>query len=74
MGIVSGTFFGVPLLDVDIPFVNRLKGIMFKPDGLYSAFYVSLIIGVFQILFGMCLKIINQTKMTGFASALPTIG
>ena len=74
MGIVSGTFFGVPLLDVDIPFVNKLKGIMFKPDGLYSAFYVSLIIGVFQILFGMCLKVINKTKMTGFASALPTIG
>ena len=74
MGIVSGTFFGIPLLDIDIPFVNKLKSFMFKPEGLYSAFYVSLIIGVFQILFGMCLKIINQTKMRGFASALPTVG
>lgn len=74
MGTISGTFFGVPLLDVDIPIVNRLKAIMFKSDGLYSAFYVSLIIGVFQILFGMCLKIINLTKMHGFGAALSTVG
>ena len=74
MGTISGTFFGVPLLDVDIPFVNKLKSIMFKPDGLYSAFYVSLIIGVFQILFGMCLKIINQTRLYGFGAAVSTLG
>ena len=74
MGTISGTFFGIPLLDVDIPIVNKLKGIMFQPDGLYSAFYVSLIIGVFQILFGMCLKIINMTKLYGFSAAIPTIG
>lgn len=77
LGIISGTFFGVPLLDVDIPIVNRLKGIMLgNPDSsiYYSAFYVSLMIGVFQILFGMCLKIINVTKMEGFAASLPTIG
>lgn len=74
MGIISGTFFGIPLLDVDIPFVNKLKSVMFQPDGLYSAFYVSLIIGVFQILFGMCLKIINITKMQGFAASVSTIG
>lgn len=74
MGLISGTFFGVPLLDVDIPIVNKLKVIMFKPDGMYSAFYVSLMIGVFQILFGMCLKIINITKMQGFRAALSTVG
>ena len=75
MGTISGTFFGVPLLDVEgIPFLDKLKGIMFQPDGLYSAFYVSLIIGVFQILFGMCLKIINMTKLYGFSAAIPTIG
>ena len=74
MGTISGTFFGIPLLDVDIPIVNKLKGIMFQPDGLYSAFYVSLIVGVFQILFGMCLKIINMTKLYGFGAAISTIG
>ena len=74
MGTISGTFFGVPLLDVDIPIVNKLKAIMFKPEGIYSAFYVSLIIGVFQILFGMCLKIINMTKLYGFGAAVSTIG
>ena len=75
MGTISGTFFGVPLLEVEgIPIVDKLKGIMFKPDGIYSAFYVSLIIGVFQILFGMCLKIINQIKLFGFGAAVSTIG
>lgn len=74
MGLISGTFFGIPLLDVDMPLVNKLKVIMFKPDGMYSAFYVSLMIGVFQILFGMCLKIINITKMQGFGAALSTVG
>ena len=75
MGTISGTFFGVPLLEVEgIPIVDKLKGIMFQPDGIYSAFYVSLIIGVFQILFGMCLKIINQIKLFGFGAAVSTIG
>ena len=75
MGTISGTFFGVPLLDVEgIPIVDKLKSIMFKSEGIYSAFYVSLIIGVFQILFGMCLKIINMTKLYGFGAAVSTIG
>ena len=75
MGTISGTFFGVPLLDVEgIPVLDKLKGIMFQPEGIYSAFYVSLIIGVFQILFGMCLKIINMTKLYGFGAAVSTIG
>jgi V/A-type H+-transporting ATPase subunit I len=75
MGTISGTFFGVPLLDVEgIPVLDKLKTIMFQPDGIYSAFYVSLIIGVFQILFGMCLKIINMTKLYGFGAAVSTIG
>ena len=75
MGTISGTFFGIPLLDVEgIPVLDKLKGIMFQPEGIYSAFYVSLIIGVFQILFGMCLKIINMTKLYGFGAAISTIG
>ena len=35
---------------------------------------VSLIIGIIQILFGMCLKIVNQTKLFGFQAAVSTIG
>lgn len=77
MGTVSGTFFGMELLKVDIPFVNYLKQFMFGNEGAawwYSAFYVSLIIGVIQILFGMCLKIVNQTKLFGFQAAVSTVG
>lgn len=74
MGTISGTFFGIELMKVDIPFVNSLKGFMFREDGWYSAFYFSLILGVVQIIFGMCLKVVNLTKMYGFASSLSTIG
>ena len=74
MGTISGTFFGIEVMKVDIPFVNSLKGFMFREDGWYSAFYFSLILGVVQIIFGMCLKVVNLTKMYGFASSLPTIG
>lgn len=74
MGTISGTFFGIELMKVDIPFINSLKGFMFREDGWYSAFYFSLILGVVQIIFGMCLKVVNLTKMYGFASSLPTIG
>lgn len=74
MGTISGTFLGIELMKVDIPFVNSLKGFMFREDGWYSAFYFSLILGVVQIIFGMCLKVVNLTKMYGFASSLPTIG
>lgn len=74
MGTISGTFFGIELMKVDIPFVNSLKGFIFREDGWYSAFYFSLILGVVQIIFGMCLKVVNLTKMYGFASSLPTIG
>lgn len=74
MGTISGTFFGIELMKVDIPFVNSLKGFMFREDGWYSAFYFSLILGVVQIIFGMCVKVVNLTKMYGFASSLPTIG
>lgn len=77
MGTISGTFFGMELLKVDVPFVNYLKQFMFSHEGAawwYSAFYVSLIIGIIQILFGMCLKIVNQTKLFGFQAAVSTIG
>ncbi|MDD4847155.1 MAG: V-type ATPase 116kDa subunit family protein [Bacteroidales bacterium] len=74
MGTISGTFFGIPLLNVDIPFVNSLKGFMFKDGGWFSAFNFSLMIGVVQIMFGMFLKVINLTKLHGFGAAVSTIG
>lgn len=75
MGTISGGFFGIQLLEVNnIPFVNKLKGIMFRESGWYSAFWFSFVIGGAQILFGMILKVINLTKTQGFPAAVSTIG
>ena len=71
MGIISGTFFGIPLLDSTAPWIQKFKSVMLNSDQL---FYNALILGVVQIMFGMVLKWIQEVKRQGFAAALPTMG
>lgn len=71
MGTVSGTFFGIQLMEVQVPWVVKLRAMMLDSQQLFN---LALIIGVVQILFGMCLKVVNLWKQYGFAAALPTIG
>lgn len=71
MGIISGTFFGIPLLDSPAPWIQKFKGIMLDSNKL---FYNALILGVVQILFGMILKWIGEIKRSGFLSSLSTLG
>ena len=71
MGFVSGTFFGIGLLDVQLPWLQRFKAVMLDSSQLFN---LSLIIGVVQILFGMCIKVVNLWRQTGPASTLSTIG
>ena len=68
MGMISGTFFGVNLLDIDI---YPLKDIILEPLKL---FWLSLIIGGVQIFFGMIIKAANQIKQRGLKYGLSTIG
>ena len=71
-GLLSGTFFGFNIYDLDIQFVQTLKGIFYTD---YSTmFTVSLCIGVVQILFGMCIKAVNLGIQCGFKYSLSTIG
>jgi len=68
MGMVSGTFFGVELAKVDfIPF----KNIFLEP---LDMFYLSIGLGIVQILFGMFIKVANQIKQGGIKYAISTIG
>lgn len=68
MGIVSGTFFGVNLAESDfVPF----KDFFLEPLQL---FYLSIILGVVQIVFGMFLKAANQVKQYGFKYGVSTMG
>ena len=71
-GLLSGTFFGANIYDLDWPIVQRLKHAVLMDNN--DMFRLSLILGVIQILFGMVLKAVNQTIQFGFKYAIATIG
>lgn len=71
MGAISGTIFGINLIEADIPWLTDAKQYMLNPDKLFN---LSLIIGVVQIMFGMVLKVVNITKQKGFRYAFSTVG
>ena len=71
-GLLTGTFFGANIYDLDWPIVQRLKHAVLMDDN--DMFRLSLILGVIQILFGMVLKAVNQTIQFGFKYAIATIG
>ena len=71
MGLVGGTFFGIQLLEVQVPWIEKFKAFMLDSSQLFN---LALIIGVVQIIFGMILKVANLWKQAGFSAALSTIG
>lgn len=71
-GLLSGTFFGFNIYDLDIEFVRKMKGFLYVDNS--TMFTVSLCIGVVQILFGMAVKAVNLTIQCGFKHALSTLG
>lgn len=71
MGIVSGTFFGIQLLEVQVPWVVKMRAMMLDSQQLFN---LALIIGVVQIIFGMFLKVANLWRRFGLPAALSTIG
>ena len=71
-GLLTGTFFGANIYDLDWPIVQRLKHAVLMDNN--DMFQLSWILGVIQILFGMVLKAVNQTIQFGFKYAVATIG
>ncbi len=71
-GTLSGTFFGFNIYDLDIPFIQKMKELLYTDNS--TMFTVSLCIGVVQILFGMGIKAVNLSIQCGFKAALGTIG
>jgi len=71
-GLLTGTFFGANIYDLDWPIVQRLKHAVLMDNN--DMFQLSLILGVIQIMFGMVLKAVNQTIQFGFKYAVATIG
>lgn len=70
-GILTGTFFGIDLINADIPWLERFKAYMIDTNQLFN---LALILGGVQIVFGMVLKVINILRVQGFSYALSTIG
>lgn len=54
-----------------IPLVGSFRHLMQDP---LNMFYLSLLIGALQILFGIFVKVLNVTRRNGFWHSLPTIG
>jgi V/A-type H+/Na+-transporting ATPase subunit I len=70
-GMLTGTFFGIDLLNADVPWLERAKAYMINTDQLFN---LAIIFGAIQILFGMVLRVINITRTRGFLYSLATIG
>jgi V/A-type H+/Na+-transporting ATPase subunit I len=58
-GILTGTFFGINLIEAEIGWLEQFKKFMISTDQLFN---LAIIFGVIQILFGMVLKVVNITK------------
>ncbi len=68
MGMISGTFFGIELINIE---AYPLKQIILDPLKL---FWLSIGIGGAQIYYGMFIKAANQIRQGGLKYGLSTIG
>jgi V/A-type H+-transporting ATPase subunit I len=70
-GIISGTLFGINLIETDLAISDNYRNLFLNPDKMFN---LSLILGGIQIIFGMFIRAINQTKQYGFTYSLATCG
>jgi len=68
-GIITGTFFGIGLLEVES--LGNFRNVMLNND---QVFQLALGLGLLQILVGIVIRAVNQTKQFGFVYALSSIG
>ncbi len=70
-GMLTGTFFGIDLINAEIAWLEGVRRFMVDPSQL---FYLAIILGVVQIVFGLFIKVVNITRTRGFRYAYSTIG
>ncbi|MCK9324650.1 MAG: hypothetical protein M0P69_04055 [Bacteroidales bacterium] len=75
-GLIGGTFFGINLYESNLPIYSSLQDqFEAKNTNINNyLFYLSLIIGGVQIIFGMILKAINEITQFGWKVAVGTLG
>ena len=69
LGTLTGTFFGINLLEVES--LGNLRNFMLDSQ---KVFYLSLAVGMLQIMFGMVLRAVNNYRMLGWQYAMLPIG
>ncbi|MGM0612860.1 MAG: V-type ATP synthase subunit I [Bacteroidota bacterium] len=70
-GVLSGTLFGIDLIDSEIPFLSKLKTIFLDRNQL---FYLSMILGLIQISIGLIIRAINKARQNGVLHAVNPLG
>jgi V/A-type H+/Na+-transporting ATPase subunit I len=75
-GIIGGTFFGIPLYETSLPVYSTLAAdLSARGTNINNLlFYLSLALGAVQIIFGLFLKAINETRQYGWKLAIGTMG
>ena len=68
-GFLMGSFFGIDLKT--LPIFAGMKDAFLVTDDLFT---LAIGLGIFQLLFGMTLKVITVTRQFGFKYALSTLG
>jgi len=70
-GAISGTFFGINLIDVETPWMENFKRFFLDPNKMFN---LALILGAVQIIFGLFIKAANRIKQFGIQYALAIFG
>ena len=70
-GVLTGTLFGVALVDLQVPFLDSYREHFLDTKQLFA---LALIIGFLQIIFGMFVKAANQIKQFGWMYSISTFG
>jgi len=70
-GTISGTFFGINLIETKVNWLANFKNLFLNPDKMFN---LALILGGVQIIFGLFIRAANQIKQFGFRYALATFG
>lgn len=71
-GLMTGSFFGFSLYDINIPFVQKMKDLLYQDQ--MNLLYLAFIIGGVHIIVSMILKSVNMAIQFGFKFAVSTIG
>lgn len=70
-GMLTGTVFGLNLLEDRYAYLGDIRNFMLNSDQIFQ---LALMLGVVQILFGLVIKAMNNTRQYGWLHAIAPVG